>query len=199
MMEYLSCRWVQFFFSCNDCSIVFLYNLYVLYCQLSCFMSFSFVWPLDGNVVSASTLDYFIIEFSVSVCTFLFEETYFDSRKQLHFRVFGYCVCVCQAANPAMTSRYLCLCLCVCVCVSVSEFPSQWPTKLKIRITVLFNYWMFQSEYIYIYGHTLTLQHWNMQWQRRAMLVLYFIEKYEGNTLKVYRFTDFYYFYRVGK
>lgn len=106
----------------------------------------SCVRPLGGDVASASTLEYFITEFSVSVCTFLFEDTYFDSCKQLHFRVIGYCVCVCQAASPDTTSCYMwlrvCRCVMVHVCVSVSEFPSQWPTKLKIQITVLFNHWM---------------------------------------------------------
>lgn len=107
------------------------------------YMCSSCVRPVGGNVASASPLEYFITEFSVSVCTFLFKDTYFDSCKQLHFRVVGYCVCICQAANPATTSCYMCLrvCMCVMVCVCVrlnfhlSDPPSWRYRSLSYSIT----------------------------------------------------------------
>ncbi len=94
-------------------------------------------------VSCASVLEYFVTNLCVSECSFLFEENYFDSRKQLHVRIFaGFFVCVCQTANPGTTSCYMCVsALCVCVCVSTtvthqSDNTDGCPTQLLNVISV---------------------------------------------------------------
>lgn len=98
----------------------FIYTDFTVKSSIASVVLSYFIGPLDGSVVSSSTPEYFITEFSACVCSFLFRETYFDSGERLHFRVFGYCVCVCQAANPGMISRYVCVCTCACGRLRVS-------------------------------------------------------------------------------
>lgn len=134
-------------------------GLIMLHCQsdilstaLSVILSY-LIWALDGNGVSTSTFEYFITEFTISVCTFLFEGNLFWLLSTISLPMLRR-LCACAFVVQPILARHLVMCASVYVRVSVSTAVTHQSSK---QITVLFNYWTLLAVWIYKHtsGHTL--------------------------------------------
>lgn len=97
--------------------------------------------------------EYFITEFTISVCTFLFEENLFWLLSTISLPMLRR-LCACAFVVQPILARHLVMCASVYVRVSISTAVTHQSSK---QITGLFNYWTLLAVWIYKHtsGHTL--------------------------------------------
>lgn len=104
--------------------------------EVAYFIFFSVISPLDGNVVSTHCRQ---TECIVSLCSFLIEDIYFDSCRQLNFRVVGRGVCARFPGSQSLlgipfdVGMRLCTCKRVRIVTNKRRFHSRTRTFLLVR------------------------------------------------------------------
>lgn len=164
----------------GSCVEMYVASLPVIHCWMSCVSSCDHYMAVVCLLPASS--EYFITEF-VLLCTFLFTEIYFDSRKLLHFQVFEDCVSVCVSHYQSCISTLLFVPCCVS-CQSTRKTHCD-PPFTKCHLAVWKDKCFRAQPRTHIF--TLKMNTYNDREQQRVYAFTLLLEADYMNILLVYR------------